>query len=305
MTKPPIVAIVGPTGVGKTALSLALAERFPVEVVSVDSRQVYRGMDIGTAKATPQEQARVPHHLIDVMEPTEEFSLVAFLELARAAILEIQARGRLPLLVGGTGQYLWAILEAWRVPAVAPDLEYRQEMAKLAPAMLLSRLAVVDPRAAEAIDPHNVRRLIRALEVHHLTGVAWSEMRRRGPEPYRALVIGLTLPRARLYQHIDQRVDDMLRRGWMEEVRRLLASGVTPGHSSMASVGYRELAACLSGDVALEEAIRNIKTGTHRFARHQYAWFRLSDPRVRWLEAGERVKAEATDLVAGFLAEKG
>ncbi|MFH1140596.1 MAG: tRNA (adenosine(37)-N6)-dimethylallyltransferase MiaA [Chloroflexota bacterium] len=305
MTKPPVVAIVGPTGVGKTALSLALAERFPVEIVSVDSRQVYRGMDIGTAKPTPEERACVPHHLIDVVEPTEEFSLAAFLELARAAIAEIHAKGRLPLLVGGTGQYLWALLEAWRVPAVAPDVPYRQQLAKLAPEMVRSRLVEVDPRAADAIDPHNVRRLIRALEVHHVTGVAWSEMQRRGPEPYRALVIGLTLPRERLYQHIDQRVERMVQRGWVGEVRRLLASGVTAGHPSMASVGYRELATYLAGDVALEEAIRNIKTGTHRFARHQYAWFRLSDARIRWLEAGDHVGAQATDMVAGFLAEKG
>ncbi|MDO8751256.1 MAG: tRNA (adenosine(37)-N6)-dimethylallyltransferase MiaA [Dehalococcoidia bacterium] len=302
MTKPPVVAIVGPTGVGKTALSMALAERFPVEIVSVDSRQVYRGMDIGTAKATAEERASVPHHLIDVVEPTEEFSLAAFLELARAAIAEIQAKGKLPLLVGGTGQYLWALLEAWRVPAVAPDLAYRHEMAELAPEMLRSRLAEVDPKAADAIDPHNVRRLIRALEVHHVTGVAWSAMQLRGPEPYRALVIGLTLPRERLYQRIDQRVERMVKQGWVEEVRRLLASGVTLAHPSMASVGYRDLAACLAGDVALEEAIRNIKTATHRFARHQYAWFRLKDPRIRWLEASEGVGEQAAELVSEFMA---
>ena len=307
MSKLPVVAIVGPTGVGKTALSLALAERFPVEIVSVDSRQVYRGMDIGTAKPSSQERARVPHHLIDVVEPTEEFSLAAFLELARAAIGKIHAKGKLPLLVGGTGQYLWALLEAWRVPAVAPDPAYRQEMAAVAEAegaeAVRSRLAAVDPRAADAIDPHNVRRLIRALEVHHQTGVAWSAMQLRGPEPYRALVIGLTLPRQRLYQRIDQRVELMVQNGLAEEVGRLLAGGVTLAHPSMSSVGYREIAACLAGDVALEEAIRNIKTGTHRFARHQYAWFRLSDARIRWLEAGEGVEAKAGELVKAFVGE--
>jgi tRNA dimethylallyltransferase len=169
--------------------------------------------------------------------------------------------------------------------------------------MLLSRLTAVDPQAAASINLHNVRRLIRALEVHHLTGVAWSKMRRQWPEPYRALVIGLTMPREQLYQRIDQRIDDMVRHGWTEEVRRLLDSGVTPRHSSMASVGYREMAACVAGDIALKEAIQNIKFGTHRVARHQYAWFRLSDARLRWLEVGEEVEAEGTNLVRAFVEE--
>ena len=304
MTKPAAVAIVGPTGVGKTALSLALARRFPVEIVSVDSRQVYRGMDIGTAKPTPQERSRVPHHLIDVVDPTQEFSLAIFLDMARATIEDIHRRGQLPLLVGGTGQYLWALLEAWRVPAVAPAPAYRQELAELAQSQgqeaLCSLLAQVDPRAAETIDPRNQRRLIRALEVYHQTGVPWSEMRRRGPEPYRTCILGLTLPRAEVYQRIDARVDQMVEEGWVEEVRGLLAGGVTTAHPAMAGMGYRELASYLAGGIALKDAIRNIKTSTHRFARHQYAWFRLSDPRIHWLAADGAAEEEAGAVVEAF-----
>ena len=307
MSKPPLVAIVGPTAVGKTALSLSLAHHFAVEVVSVDSRQVYRGMDIGTAKPTPQERARVPHHLIDVVEPTQEFSLAIYLELARTAIQDIQLQEKLPLLVGGTGQYLWALLEGWRVPPVAPDPAYRQELAALARTegleTLNARLAEVDPRAAATIDSRNQRRIIRALEVYHQTGIPWSEMRQRAPEPYRFLILGLTLPRMQLYERIDTRVDRMIQAGWLDEVRSLLDQGVTQAHSSMGSVGYGELAAVLSGEMALEEAIRNIKSGTHRFARHQYAWFRLTDPRIHWLQVDADLETRARGLVDTFLPE--
>ena len=305
MTKPPVIAIVGPTGVGKTALSLALAERFPVEIVSVDSRQVYRGMDIGTAKPTPEEQASVPHHLIDVVEPTEEFSLAVYLDMARSAIRDVQARGKTPLLVGGTGQYLWALLEDWRVPAVAPDHDYRQELAELARsqgvAALHPRLAEVAPPAAARIDARNARRVIRALEVCRQTGSRWSELRCRGEEPYRSLVMGLTLPREQLYHRIDRRVEQMVGDGWVDEVERLLERGVGLEQPCMASVGYREMAAHLAGDVALDDAIRNIKADTHGFARHQYAWFRLSDPRIRWLVAANGVEGQAEEMAREFL----
>ncbi len=305
MPNPLIVAIVGPTAVGKTALSLALAGRFPVEVVSVDSRQVYRGMDIGTAKPSAEERARVHQHLIDVADPTDDFSLAAYLDIARPAIRDVHDHGKLPLLVGGTGQYLWALLEAWRIPSVAPDAAYRQELAAIAEAqgaqVLHTRLTQVDPDSAASIDPRNQRRVIRALEVHHQAGVPFSQMRHRGPEPYRPLILGLTMPRDDLYQRIDQRVDGMIEAGWTDEIARLLDSGVTPEHPSMGSVGYRDLAAHLAGELALEDAIRNAKTATHRFARHQYAWFRPSDTRIHWLEAGDDVEAVAVALVQEFV----
>ena len=305
MPNPPIVAIVGPTAAGKTALSLALASHFPAEVVSVDSRQVYRGMDIGTAKPSSDELAQARHHLIDVADPTDDFSLAAYLDIVRPAIRDVHERGKLPLLVGGTGQYLWALLEAWRIPSVAPDAAYRRELAAVAEAQgaeaLHTRLAQVDPDSAASIDPRNLRRVIRALEVHRQTGVPFSRVRRRGQEPYRSLILGLTMSRPDLYRRIDRRVDDMIEAGWTDEIGRLLSDGVTPDHPSMGSVGYRDLAAHLAGELALDVAIRNAKTATHRFARRQYAWFRLSDTRVHWLDAGADVEAVAVALVQAFL----
>ena len=304
MHRPSIVAIVGPTAVGKTALSLELAKLLPAEIVSVDSRQVYRHMDIGTAKPTLEERSQAPHHLIDIAEPTNEFSLAAYLERAHCAIRDIRERGRLPLLVGGTGQYLWALLEEWRVPSVAPDREFREDMEALAAEQgdefVYNRLRELDPESAASIDPRNLRRVIRALEVHHRTGVPFSKMRRRGEGRYNSLVIGLTLPRDDLYRRIDQRVDRMMEAGWLDEVRCLLERGVAAELPSMSSVGYRELAACLQGEISLEDAVRNTKSNTRKFARRQSAWFRLSDPRIRWLQADENV-SEAYGLVTGFL----
>ena len=303
--QPPIVAIVGPTAVGKTALSLALARHFPIEVVSVDSRQVYRGMDIGTAKPTPEQRAQVKHHLIDVVDPTEEFSLATYLDMARTAVREIHRRGRVPLLVGGTGQYLWALLEAWRVPAVPPVPLFRRELEALAQEQgfesLHSRLARLDPQSAERIGARDVRRVIRALEVHHQTGVPASQMRGRGVPSFRTCILGLTLPRWELYHRIDQRIEGMVAEGWVEEVRALLDGGVSEDMPSMASVGYGELAAYLGGNIALEDAIKNTKPTTHRFAKRQYAWFRPSDPRIRWLEVGPRAEARAYALVEAFV----
>ncbi len=305
MHRPSIVAIVGPTVVGKTALSLELAKLLPAEIVSVDSRQVYRHMDIGTAKPTLEEQSQAPHHLIDIAEPTDEFSLAAYLEHAHCAIRDIRDRGRLPLLVGGTGQYLWALLEEWRVPSVAPDRKFREGMEALAAEQgdefVYNRLRELDPESAASIDPRNLRRVIRALEVHHQTGMPFSKMRRRGEGRYSSLIIGLTLPRDELYRRIDQRVDRMMEAGWLDEVRCLLERGVTAELPSMSSVGYRELAAYLQGEISLEDAVQNIKSNTRKFARRQSSWFRLSDPRIRWLQSDANVASEAYDLTTGFL----
>lgn len=299
------MAIVGPTAVGKTSLSLELAKLLPAEIVSVDSRQVYRNMNIGTAKPTLEEQSLVPHHLIDIAEPADDFSLAAYLERAHCVIQDVRNRGRLPLLVGGTGQYLWALLEDWRVPSVAPDSKFREEMEALAAEQgnetVHDRLRELDPDSAAAIDPRNLRRVVRALEVHHQTGIPFSKMRSRGEGRYRSLVIGLTLPREELYRRIDQRVDRMMQLGWLDEVRCLLERGVTAEQPSMSSVGYRDLAAFLQGEVSLEDAVRNIKSQTRQFARRQSAWFRLSDPRIRWLPSNESTVREAYGLMTGFL----
>lgn len=305
MEKRPVVAIVGPTGVGKTELSLKIAGQLNSEIVSVDSRQIYKGMDIGTAKPTNIELDKVPHHLIDVVEATEGFSLATYLEISRVVIKDIQNNGKLAILVGGSGQYMWALLEGWITPAVVPNIKYREELISIARSegvqALHSRLAKVDPKAALSIDPRNERRLVRAMEVFHETGVQWSKQSRRAANPYRALIIGLTLSRQELYRRIDERVEAMIKDGLVEEVLKLRNGGLSPGHPSMSSVGYRELTLYIDGAVTLDEAIRNIKTNTHRFARRQYTWFRLSDSRINWIEADEDVESHALGLLERFM----
>ena len=284
--RPPVVFIVGPTASGKTAAALALAERWPVEVINADSRQLYRGMDIGTAKATREEQARLPHHLIDLINPDETYSLALFLTQARQAIAEVMARGRLPLVVGGTGQYVWGLAEGWVVPAVPPQQDVRERLVEEAREKggdeLYRRLERVDPVAAEAIDPRNVRRVVRALEVWEATGVRFSAQRRQATPEFTPCVFGLWVPRDELYRRVDARVDAMLAAGWVGEVRRLLAAGYSPELPSFSSGGYRELAGYVQGNAGLEDAVIRTKTAVRRLARRQGAWFRQQDPRVRW-----------------------
>lgn len=295
--------IVGPTAVGKTALALQLAERIPIEVVSADSRQIYRRMDIGTAKPTTDERLRVPHHMIDVVEPDEILTLAQYQEQARQTVTQVRSRGKLPVLVGGTGLYVWALIENWAIPRVAPDPAQRQRLEKeagvLGAAALHKRLAEVDPQAAAAIHPNNVRRVIRALEVWEASGSSISEQQCKGPRLYRPLIVGLTMPRHELYARADARVDAMMEQGLLEEARDLLQSGLRPDLPSMSGLGYRQMWEHLSGRYDLAEAVRRTKTGTHRFIRQQYTWFRLTDPRIRWLQASEL--SEAADLLRGMI----
>lgn len=301
----PLVVIVGPTAVGKTALSVRLAEVVGAEIVSADSRQVYRGMDVGTAKATPEEQARVPHHLIDVVAPDETLSLAEFQERAYTAIDDIQVRGRVPFLVGGTGQYVMAVVEGWQVPRVPPDETlrhdlYRQAEAEGAPA-LHARLHELDPVAAERIDARNVRRVVRALEVCLVTGRPISEQQQKRSPPYRILLIGLTMPRPQLYQRIDERVEHMIQAGLEDEVRNLVAAGYGFDLPAMSGVGYGQFAPYLAGEALLKDVVCEIKRATRRFVRHQGNWFRRGDPRIRWLEAMLDPYTQALDLVHEFL----
>ncbi|MDW8213485.1 MAG: tRNA (adenosine(37)-N6)-dimethylallyltransferase MiaA [Roseiflexaceae bacterium] len=274
----PLLAIVGPTAVGKTALSLHLARLFDGEIVSADSRQVYRWMDIGTAKPTPAERAVVPHHLIDVVDPDEEFSLALYQDMATAAIADIAARGKSPLLVGGTGQYLAAVLQGWQLPRVAPRPDIRaaleRQAAELGAEALYERLKEVDPVAAARILPGNVRRIIRALEVYEATGRPISEQRSVQPPPYRITTIWLTLPAPVLYARIDARVDAMMAAGLLDEVRGLLERGYHWNLPSMSGLGYREFRPYFEGRATLEEAVARLKYDTHAFARRQPAWFR-------------------------------
>ena len=304
-----LLVIVGPTAVGKTELALCLGEALGGEVVSADSRQVYRGMDIGTAKPTTGERARTPHHLVDIRDPGDPLSLAEYQSLAYRAIDSLLARGRLPMLVGGTGQYVRAIVEGWGIPSVPPDEALRAELYAEAeaagPQALHARLRALDPIAAERIDPRNVRRVVRALEVCLIAGQPISELQRKTPPSYRILQIGLTRPRPALYRRADDRVDGMMVSGLVDEVRRLVETGYGWRLPAMSGLGYREIGAYLRGEISLEEAAQRIKRETRRFIRHQYNWFRLSDPHIRWFDLDttplSEVQAAVTDLVHSVL----
>lgn len=286
MPKPPLVLIVGPTAVGKTELSLRLAEQMDGEIVSVDSRLFYRGMDIGTAKPSKQEMARVPHHLINIVNPDETLSLAVFQEMAQTVIAEIHARGRLPFLVGGTGQYIRAVTQGWTPPEVTPNESLRDVLEKLKEERganwLHDRLGILDPKAAEKIDARNVRRTIRALEVIFMTGRKFSEQRGSGDSPYQLITIGLTRPRDELYQRVDERIEKMFANGLLDEVRGLLTKGYSPALPSLSAIGYRECVGVVQGSITLEQAKVEMRRLTRVFVRRQANWFKESDASIHW-----------------------
>jgi tRNA dimethylallyltransferase len=300
-----LVVVVGPTAAGKTALSIDLAEALGGEIVSADSRQIYRGMDIGTAKATSEERGRVPHHLLNVVTPDQVLSLAEYQALAYAAIADIHARGRLPFLVGGTGQYIQAVVEGWSIPAVAPHPELRAELEAKASAEgaeeLHGWLAALDPAAAARIDYRNVRRVIRALEVCLVTGQPITELQRKNPPPFDILQIGVTRPRPALYERIDARVDRMIEAGLVDEVRLLDGAGYDWELPAMTGLGYRQIGEYLRAEVTLDEAIARIKKGTRRFVQQQYNWFSLADPAIRWVDPSETQAAVVITATKGFL----
>jgi len=301
----PLVVVVGPTAVGKTALSLHLAEALGGEVVSADSRLFYRGMDIGTAKPTPEERARVPHHLIDIAAPDETVGLAEFQDQAYTAIAEVQTRGKLPLLVGGTGQYVRAVVEGWRIPRVPPVPALRAELEAQArqegAGGLHARLAQLDPVAARRIDPRNVRRVIRALEVCLITEQPISEQQRKQPPPYRVLQIGLTMAREALYARADERVAAMMDAGLADEVQRLVAAGYGWDLPAMSGLGYVQFKPYFERQATLAEVVAEIERATRRFIRHQYNWFRLSDPAIRWFDVTETAQKEIERIVREWL----
>ncbi|HEV2237645.1 MAG TPA: tRNA (adenosine(37)-N6)-dimethylallyltransferase MiaA [Ktedonobacterales bacterium] len=302
----PLLVVVGPTASGKTALALALAERFGGEIINADSRQIYRLMAIGTAKPSAAERARVPHHLLDLAWPDESFTLAQYQAAATAAIADVWARGRLPLLVGGTGLYVRAVVDGLAIPAVAPRPELRAELEAEArqrgPAALHARLAALDPAGAATIDAANTRRLIRALEVCLVTGRPFSEQRGARPTPYDPLPLGLNTARERLYAWADARVDAMLAAGLLDEVRTLVGRGYAWSLPALSSLGYHELGAHLRGELTLAEATARLRLATHALIRRQLTWFR-PDARIRWLDAADpALAATAGALVADWLA---
>ncbi len=287
----PLVVIAGPTAVGKTALSLQLAQDFAGEIISADSRQIYRGLDIGTDKASPAMQALAPHYMIDVAAPDEILTLAEFQTEAFRLIDDMHQRSRVPLLVGGTGQWIWAVVEGWGIPKVAPDPALRAELeaeaTELGVEAFHAKLAAVDPEAAAKLDLRNVRRVIRALEVYLKTGIPISVHQQKTPPPYDILVIGLTRPRENLYERIDLRIDQMMDEGLLEEVQQLVLAGYGWNLPAMSGLGYRQIGLYLQEEISLEEAVALIKKETRRFVRQQYNWFQLSDERIEWFEITE------------------
>ncbi len=286
---PKLLVLVGPTAVGKTAIALKLAEELSRagragEIVSADSRLIYRGMDIATAKPTRAEQARVPHHLIDVVAPDEGLTLAEYQQRAYAAIDDIFARGKLPLLVGGTGLYIRAVVEGYKIPRVPPNPARRAELEQMPAPELYARLQELDPEIAQTILPNNTRRIIRALEVIAATGAKMSAQQTRHPPPFPVAQIGLSLPRPLLYARVDARINKMIEQGLVDEVRGLVARGYAFTLPSMTGLGYREIGAYLRGEISLDDAIKLLKSNTRKFIRHQANWFRPSDPRIRWFD---------------------
>jgi len=301
----PVVALVGPTAVGKTALAIRLADEFALEVVSADSRQVYRHMDIGTAKPTSEERHRVAHHLIDVVDPDERFTLAQYQQAAYAAIDGVHRRRKLPLLVGGTGLYVRAVLEGLSIPHVEPDPSLREQLLAEAESKgyqaLHDRLRDLDPVAAEHIDARNVRRVIRALEVCYLLRQPISSVQRAAPPPYRVLRIGLMMPREQLYRRIDERVGRMREAGLVEEVRALVARGYDYALPAMSGLGYRQVGMYLRGEISLDEAVVLIKRHTRRFVRQQANWFRADDPAISWFDVSKAGFRAVPEQLASFL----
>lgn len=282
------MVIVGPTAVGKTELSLRLAERIDGEIISMDSRLIYRGMDIGTAKPTKAEQARVPHHMIDLVEPDENWSLALFRKQALREIEGVLERGHVPILVGGTGQYVRALMEGWVIPSQRPDEKLRNKLEEWgreigAPA-LHDRLAVLDADAAAVIEPSNLRRSVRALEVIFKTGMKFSSQRQKEAPDYEFMLIGLNRPRAELYQRVDERIEKMFVDGLVEEVQNLLAKGYSEANPPLSAIGYREVIDVIRGNMTLEDAKVQMRRKTREFIRRQANWFKTSDENIHWYE---------------------
>jgi tRNA dimethylallyltransferase len=290
-SKPPLILVVGPTAVGKTEIAIMLAEALGGEIVSADSRLFYRGMDIGTAKPSPLDRSRVPHHLIDIADPSEILSLASFQQKARAAIAEIHARGKLPFLVGGTGQYIRAVVQGWSPPEVPPNPNLRATLERLHSShpskWLHERLNAIDPEAANRIEVGNLRRTIRALEVILTTGRRFSAQRARTDSPYSVLTIGLNRPRPELYARIDARIESMFQAGFVDEVKSLMARGYSDELPTMSAIGYREVIRVLRGQIDAEEARLEMRRATRVFVRRQANWFKESDPSIDWFRAGE------------------
>jgi tRNA dimethylallyltransferase len=297
--------IVGPTGVGKSRLAINMAKLFNGEIVNADSRQVYRFMNIATAKPDRSEFNEVPHHLFDIVDPDQEFGLAQFQQLAKLEIDNILTKDKIPFLVGGSGQYLWSVLEGWQIPRIAPDLKLRNDLETFAREQgqdeLFKKLELIDPVSSRTIDKRNIRRVIRALEVSQTSGSQFSRLKLKNPPDYRYLIIGLTACRESLYGRVDSRVDKMLTDGLETETLNLLQRGYIYDLPSMNTIGYKQYGLLAKGKIRKEEIAQKIKNDTHRYIRHQYAWFRLKDERIVWFDISSKFEDETSILIDSHL----
>ena len=308
--KKPLIVIGGPTACGKTGFSIKLAKEIGGEIISADSMQVYRYMDIGTAKVTPEEADGVPHYLIDEFDPDEEYNVMLFQQKAKAYMEQIWEKGKVPILVGGTGFYINALLYDNDFTETENDTSYREECYKLAqeqgPEVLFERLKEVDPEYAEIMHANNVKRVTRALEYHYLTGQKFSEHNAEQKEketPYDAAVIILNMDREKLYERIELRIDIMMQEGLLEEVKGLLDRGYTPDLVSMQGIGYKEFIPYFNGECTLEDAVTQLKTNTRRFAKRQLTWFRRQIEGL-WVDLSKSTGEEAMADVLEYLKQQ-
>lgn len=302
-----LAAIVGPTAVGKSEIAIRLAGGIPAEIVSADSRLLYRGMDIGTAKPSREQLREIPHHMIDVADPHESWSVAKYKQHADQAIEQIQARARLPLLVGGTGQYVTAVLEGWTPPPKGESAALRLELEAFAASngaeALHARLAQIDPERAAQLNPSNVRRVVRALEIYQITGQPPSALSGSSPPEYPILRLGLSLAREVLYQRIDRRIDTMLAAGFVDEVQQLLDLGIRLEHPAMSAIGYRQIAEHLLGMKSLEDSVRQVRRLSRQLVRRQANWFKPDDPRIEWFPADEQASERMLARIAAWLRD--
>ncbi|HNW85872.1 MAG TPA: tRNA (adenosine(37)-N6)-dimethylallyltransferase MiaA [Candidatus Limiplasma sp.] len=304
MQKTPVLCIVGPTASGKTALAVQVAQALGGEIISMDSMQIYRRMDIGTAKPTLEERGNIPHHLIDILEPTEPFTVAEYAAQAEAEIQAVNARGSLPILAGGTGFYLRALTDGLSLGGVKSDPALRDSLRRIAAEpggirRLHDRLRAVDPISAEKLHENDVQRVSRALEVFELTGKPFSAQEQvMADRPFQFCLLGATMERALLYQRVNERVDRMLRQGLLREIQSLLDAGVPAQAQSMQGIGYKELTPALLKRVPLSDAVTALKQNTRHYAKRQWTWFR-ANPEVQWLDMTQPESVQQALRVAG------
>lgn len=300
-----LIAIVGPTGIGKSSLGISIAQKFNCEIINADSRQIYKLMDIGTAKPSQEDYKLIRHHLYDIINPDESYSVALYKRAAANIIDDIQKRQKIPLLIGGSGQYIWSVIENWSIPAIAPDMDFRKELEERAKIggidQLFDELNQIDPEAASRINQNNLRRIIRALEIYSKTGEKPSKIVSKSGLPYPVLIIGMTGNRKHIYERIDMRIDKMIEIGFIEEVKKLLGLGYSIDLSSFSSVGYKQIGMFLANSLTLEEAVSRTKFKTHRVARAQYTWFQADDTRIKWFDYEDSINEKVYDEIDQYI----